>query len=318
MVQKNIRKTDLLSFKKNIRERDSLSFVFALDGQPFNSGEMDAELAGNLLKGISSLVQSSDAELSGKTTVSLKIKATKQGSFEFWMNLCELINNISSQTSIQGTDLKVATAIASSLGFVENAFGVIDLILKLKGKEAKVIKQTKAEVIVKGNNNGNIHVHKNVINLYTNSDVRTALSEIFTPLVSDQKNTKVEIRDPESKKVIKRINSDEMKYFYYEPKEEYVQESVITTGVRVVKAVYEGDAQWRVKYEGQSVDAKIIDKDWLKKFQTGLVEAPPRSTLQVVLIKKTPIMNDKVIGKPRFEIAKINNVNLPPKQQKLL
>lgn len=304
--------------KKNNIDKKSQLFVFAVDGPAFKTGEMEAELAGTLLKSISSLIQSSDVEFTGKKTVSLKIKATKQGSVEFWMNLCELINNVSSQTSIQGADLKIAAVIASSLGFVENTFGLIDLILLLKGKEAKVVKQTKADVIVKGDNHGNIHVQKNVINLYANSDVRTALSEIFTPLANNQNNTKVEIRDPKSKKVIKKIDSDEMNYFYYEPTEEYIQESEIITGVRVVKAVYEGDAQWRVKYEGQSIEARITDKDWLKKFQTGLIEAPPRSTLQVVLIKKTPVKNDKIIGKPRFEITKISRVNLPPKQQKLI
>lgn len=302
--------------KNKNRDQNLIDFLFALKGSQFEHGEMDADLAGSLLKNLSQLINSASFELTRGRTVKFKVGATSEGSFEFLLKLYEMSQQLS-QMTISVADFKAGALIANTLGLSENVFGLIDLIKLLKGKEPKVIKNSKAEVIVEGDNYAPITVNKNVFHLYNCPDVRQALSELLTPLASD-KTTSVEVRNTKNRKAMKTIANNELGYFYYEPKEEYIDEQIIMTKVRVIQATYEGAAQWKIKLEGQSIDAKIADAEWLEKFQRGLVDAPPRSILQVVLIKKTPIKGDKIIGKPRYEIKEVKNVFLPMKQQKLI
>lgn len=90
--------------------------------------------------------------------------------------------------------------------------------------------------------------------------------------------------------------------------------SEIRTGVRIKKAVYEGDGMWTIIYH-KAVEAKMSDEDWKASFQSGSAKAPPRSILDVDLVVTVPVDSDGIAnGAPRHEITKVHGVKLPTTQ----
>lgn len=90
--------------------------------------------------------------------------------------------------------------------------------------------------------------------------------------------------------------------------------SKIRTGVRIKRAVYEGDGMWTIIYH-RAVEARMGDSEWLERFQRGEELAPPKSVLDVDLIVTVPVDSDGIAnGTPKHEISKVHGVKLPPKQ----
>ena len=95
------------------------------------------------------------------------------------------------------------------------------------------------------------------------------------------------------------------------------KKSIIHTTVRIRKATYEGHSQWVLVYR-QALNVSIDDDEWLDQFQSGKVQAPPGSTLEVDLEESFMINdNDEIASEATYRVIKVNKVNLPPTQLKI-
>jgi len=93
------------------------------------------------------------------------------------------------------------------------------------------------------------------------------------------------------------------------------QISIIKTSVRIRKPAYEGKSKWTLVYL-RAIEASIEDDDWLEKFQSNIVSAPPNSSLMVDLEQKV-IVNERgeALEEPTYKVLKVHEVLPPPQQQ---
>lgn len=286
-------------------------FIFAAVGPSFNSGSIDILTASKLLEAISTLFIAAESELFPSKQIQLRLEANDHGSFEFVLGVFDVFNSVS-QLNLPATYIQASSVIGSSLGFNEMSLGLLDLLLFLKGESPKNIRETTKGIIVEGGNSGSITVDNRVFNFYESADVREALSEIVETLDDGEGKNSFEIRDVHSKRVLKRVGPEQLGYLAYSSDSNF-EVTVETTTITVVKAIYEGSSKWRVKLEGKAIDAKILDIVWLKKFQDGIVQSPPRSKLKVVLRISVPVKKSEVI---KYEILQVVSVIEPSFQRK--
>lgn len=86
--------------------------------------------------------------------------------------------------------------------------------------------------------------------------------------------------------------------------------------IKIKKPDYVSDSQWQVQYR-KNIDAKILDTDWLKKFQNNDVSAPPKSWLKVRMRETILLDENNEPYDARYEILKVLEVILPDKQEEL-
>ena len=69
----------------------------------------------------------------------------------------------------------------------------------------------------------------------------------------------------------------------------------------------------------RAVEAGFDDQDWLERFQSGRVSAPPGSYLEVDL-EETYITNenDEIMGDPSYRITKVHGVTQPAEQRRMV
>jgi hypothetical protein len=94
--------------------------------------------------------------------------------------------------------------------------------------------------------------------------------------------------------------------------------SVFRASVKVRKAIMEGDASWGINYRS-AVDAKMLDREWLERYQNGEIMLLPGSKLIVEMREIVQLDENRLeVGKPNYEILKVIGVELPPEQYNLL
>lgn len=291
-------------------------FLMALSGPKASHGELEAQLASHVLKNFVDLIYFSDLALNKKKTISLKLGPTSEGSFEYLFKIFDLIN--SAQQLNQLIDVQSCLFVAHSLGILDENGGLIQLLLSLKGETPNEIKKVANGFKFIGINFGTIIVNNPTGELYQNPDVRKALSELTSPLITNQGIDKLEFREPVSKKTYTKISSDEAAFFNYDEKEDSTEDVFIRGRIRVIKPDYEGATKWRVRFENKNIDVKIQDAEWLKSFQNTLISVPPGSWLEVEMIKRNYINNYKIVRQPTFEVQKVLSVFRPGRQQDLI
>ena len=68
----------------------------------------------------------------------------------------------------------------------------------------------------------------------------------------------------------------------------------------------------------QALNVSIDDDEWLDQFQSGKVQAPPGSTLEVDLEESFMINdNDEIASEATYRVIKVNKVNIRPTQLKI-
>ena len=80
---------------------------------------------------------------------------------------------------------------------------------------------------------------------------------------------------------------------------------------------YEGKSRWTLVYK-HAMEVPIDDEKWLEKFQNGIENAPPGSSLRVDL-EETYITNedDEIISDPLYRVKKVHKVLFPSSQLKM-
>lgn len=103
-------------------------------------------------------------------------------------------------------------------------------------------------------------------------------------------------------------------------REVLTKEVIRSSGKRIVKVKkpdYLGQSMWGLQYDGRAIEAKIVDLDWLAKFQSRQVDVRPGDSLRVVLYEEISYGYESEIVHRHYEIEKVEDVIRPPAQNKI-
>lgn len=98
-----------------------------------------------------------------------------------------------------------------------------------------------------------------------------------------------------------------------------VRESVSDQTLQVKKPDYLGQSMWAFRYAGHPINAKILDEDWLKIFQSQGIVVQPGDALRVSLREEFYYGHHDEIIAVHYEILKVIDViRLGQEQERLL
>lgn len=88
----------------------------------------------------------------------------------------------------------------------------------------------------------------------------------------------------------------------------------------VKKPDYLGQSMWDVQYKGKITFVKILDQDWLNRFQSRKVDLLPGDSLRVLIHEEIRFGENNLIIAEQYSVLKVYDVikNNPPEQQKLI
>jgi hypothetical protein len=88
----------------------------------------------------------------------------------------------------------------------------------------------------------------------------------------------------------------------------------------VKKPDYLGNSKWEFKHGEHALDGRILDLEWLARFQSGQIELKPGDALQAVVKSATATGFDGTIVETRHEVLRVLGVvpSTPGEQDKLV
>ncbi|SDE11844.1 hypothetical protein [Rhodospira trueperi] len=304
--------------------------VIRFDGPALSGHSMDVAHLAPALLSLSEVVKAANTFANGdRAGVKVYVNANlEQKCFE--LNL-ELALTIWEQAKLLITDERIVAAkeIAEWIGLVGGAaggvgWGLFKFIKHIRGRKIESVTVLKMkdgnsviEVRVEGADEP-IIISKAVYELYADKNIRRKTLDVLAPLRETGYDS---LKFYDGDTVFTEFSSDEIPEPGGSDLPEVIpqnlQKSNIRTGVRIRKAVYEGTSKWTLVYK-RAIDASIDDLDWLNTFQSGAVNAPPGSSLDVDL-EESYIMNEnsEIIGEATYRVVKVHDVLLPPEQKTL-
>lgn len=90
--------------------------------------------------------------------------------------------------------------------------------------------------------------------------------------------------------------------------------------LKVKKPDYLGSSKWSFKHEGHTIEAKMLNKEWLIQYQNRLIELHPGDSIKVVLIEETSYGYDNEVVHIDYSVKEVKEI-LPAQKiirQKLL
>ena len=103
-------------------------------------------------------------------------------------------------------------------------------------------------------------------------------------------------------------------------REVLTKEVVESSGKRILKVKKPdllGQSMWAFQYDGRSIEAKVIDNEWLSKFHSRIENIKPGDSLSVLLYEEISYGYEGEIVHRHFEVEKVYEVIRPPAQQRI-
>lgn len=306
--------------------------IIKYDGPSVDQKQMDvADLAPSLLS-LSDLIKDVNRKFNGnRATIKVYVNADlEQNCFELIVHVSQTLLDsltvlISDYRVIQAKEILEWIGIITG-GSTFVGVTLYKLIKFLNGKKvtsvAKVkIKDHDYEILIKAvdkeGNPSDISVLEMVYELYSSYLTRKRAIDVLAPL-KNQGYDRIQFHD--GKKVYEEFKKPDLPSIEECPEvvPSNVTHSEIKTVVRIRKPAYEGTSKWTLVYE-RAIDASIDDDDWLNRFQSNEISAPPNSSLEVDMIKEV-VVNEfgEALDEPIYRIIKVHKVILPPDQMSLL
>ncbi len=94
------------------------------------------------------------------------------------------------------------------------------------------------------------------------------------------------------------------------------RETISTKGERILKVKkpdYLGTSKWVFKYGHQTIEAKILDQEWLDAFQRNYEQVNPGDSLRVILSEEVSYGYDNDVVHTYYEITQVIDIIKGPK-----
>lgn len=234
------------------------------------SHEIDAEVLIESLINYSLVLQESSSFLAPENKVDIKIKATKEGSFELLLDV--VADSVGNILTLQG--VTYASALVTITG------GLYQFKKWLSENDGpKEIEHIDNGTVKIRTNKGEITVNNNVYNIYQSSEkTREGLRKTFVKLEETQEIESFEIIDTEKKEALFVANKEEFKLMSSEIGEAEKRrqtEKKIDQELSVFMVVFNEKHKWEFFYNGIRIYAAFTDGEFTKKVIKG--EIPFRS-----------------------------------------
>jgi hypothetical protein len=89
------------------------------------------------------------------------------------------------------------------------------------------------------------------------------------------------------------------------------REKIASKGERIVKIKkpdYLGTSKWEFKYADRAIEAKILHKEWLQRFQTNQISLNPGDSLRVILSEEVSYGYDSEIVQTDYEVLEVLDI----------
>jgi hypothetical protein len=99
------------------------------------------------------------------------------------------------------------------------------------------------------------------------------------------------------------------------------KESIESSGdmiLKVKKPDYLGDSRWEFKHENRTIPMKIVDLDWLEKFQSRQVDIRPGDSVRATVLVTTNYDHELNVISIHHDIVEVKEIIVLPEQQPLL
>ena len=231
------------------------SMQISFDGQ---SHQIDANTLVNMLIHYGAIIQQANSELSGGSrNVQVNINAFKEGSFVVDICLTESLKSIFS------TDTVVYLA-----GLVTTVEGVFKLYKRFKGKPIDEKDSPNISVDVKGNN----VTIKNVVNIYNDRVVRSAISKSIETANEDISVEGITISGSDSNPItFSRNEFPDLIYTDFDSEADLpdeIEEDVDATLV-IVGLKFEKKGKWEFIYNGFKISMIVKDDALMREIDNG-------------------------------------------------
>lgn len=237
-------------------------FNITYDGQALADNSMGVSDLAPALLALVSLLRMANEVVGGERKITLNIKAFRAGSFTIDLELTQTLTQyVSSLWGGAGISL-----IALLFGGGADVISYFEFIRRLKGRKPertesdgeKVKVFIQKEVIV---------INNNILHLYQNADARKAASEILKPLEKDGVDSFC-AGGNSGKTAIKK---EERAYFDMPKQEESLVDEVTKMAFSIITLSFDKTHKWRLSYGESSINAAILDKDFLEKVRKNQV-----------------------------------------------
>lgn len=305
----------------------SAEIIVRYDGPLLAGHRMDIEELAPAMLSLAELVKRANYVFNGDRA-SVRVLAAadvEQSCFTFGL---EIVQDVLAMARglLADEDVKTAKELADWIGLAAPAaggglFGVLRFLRGRKPDEVKLVVKD-GQNVTQINAGGDVYIANPMAAtlLRDKESVRRA-KNVTKPLLRDGYET-LEFRDRREPSLL-AITKEEAKLIETMPEPEAPAVQILQGGkmrvwVGIRKAAYAGTAKWTIQHD-RSREVAMNDLQWLEKFQTNQVSAPPGSQLDVdIEIGEIRLDKDgKSISEPEYSIEKVYAVRLPQKPAEL-
>jgi len=293
------------------RTDHEVEFSVSYDGDALTQNTMDVrDLAPALLALGQSFERANSLCNGDRASVSLRIRATKPGSFEIVLSLQQLLEEA---TEFLSGDMMVSVFVLKELLIGGRGQGVIGLLQLLKQLHGKKPQQTEAtpDGITFEADNIKLYIPTEVARLYNDRPTRDNMEAVIRPLLKRGIDSVV---FKENNEEIESIQKQEAEYFNsgdYDS-DNIVEHVIPRQRLQIASLAFDKDGKWRLSDGANTHWYSMDDQNFLKEIQQGKRFGKDDILICEVLL----VQNIDVTGKLKLEYA-VKQVlsHIPPAKQ---
>ena len=250
-------------------EMSQTTFSIAYDGPALRDGTMDVRELAPALLAVGQLFDASNSVLNGADIrVAVNVKATDEGSFEVFLEIVQTVPQIILEF-IKGehvtTALRLRELVLIGGG---TTLGLLALVRRLRGKTPARLERVSTDHVRITLEDESFEVPIELLRLYRDTAVRTALENLIDPLKQEGIDTFRTSNGDDSQ----TVTDDEVRFFQSPAIESNVIiEETTRAAFSVVSVTFKEGNKWRLNDGNSDITVSINDDDFIRRVQNRTV-----------------------------------------------